>query len=258
MFPYKDENPTILTPYVTVALIVVTSLIWLLYQSAGMDPAYSRSICDLGLIPSRLLSGESLPISTRYGLQTVCPDSPNFAWYTVVTSAFLHGGWFHLIGNMWFLWVFGNNIEDSMGHGRFVVFYLVCGALAAGAQVVSQPTSPVPMVGASGAVSGIMGAYLILYPRVRVHMIVFLLFFVTRITVPAYLMLLYWIVIQVFGGLPTLAGANQTGGVAFMAHVGGFIAGVVLIRLFAKPDLLEGHRIKTSVEVHTRRPRGLF
>ena len=258
MFPYKDENPTILTPYVTVALIVLTSLIWLLYQGAGMEPALSRSICDLGAIPSRLLGGESQLVLTRQGPMAVCPESPNLAWYTILSSMFLHGGWFHLIGNMWFLWVFGNNIEDSMGHGRFVVFYLICGVLAALAHVLSQTSSPLPMVGASGAVSGIMGAYLILYPKVRVHMIVFLFFFVTRITVPAYMMLLYWIGIQTLGGLPTLAGAGQSGGVAYLAHIGGFVAGALLIRFFAKPDLLEKHRIKTAVEVHTRRPPGFF
>jgi membrane associated rhomboid family serine protease len=154
---------------------------------------------------------------------------------------FLHGGWFHLIGNMWFLWIFGNNVEDSMGRGRFVAFYLLCGVLAAAAQVVTQPSSRVPMVGASGAISGVMGAYLVLYPKVRVHLLVFLGFFVTTVAVPAYLMLLYWAFLQLVGGLPSI-GAEARGGVAFMAHLGGFVAGVALIKLFARAQLVEEHR----------------
>lgn len=258
MFPYKDENPTILTPYVTVGVIVITSLIWLVYQRAGVEPGLSQSVCDLGVIPSRLLGLGAQPVLTPQGLISVCPGAHNLAWYTVLTSVFLHGGWFHLIGNMWFLWVFGNNIEDAMGPGRFFGFYILCGVLAAMAQIVVQPSSPVPMVGASGAISGVMGAYLVLYPRVRVHMLVFLFFIITRVTVPAYMMLLYWVFLQAIGGLPTLAGAGQTGGVAFMAHLGGFVAGVLLIRLFAKPELLAAHKVKTTVEVHTLRPRRFF
>jgi membrane associated rhomboid family serine protease len=253
MFPYKDENPTILTPYVTLCIIGVTSLVWLVYQGAGVEPALSNSVCDLGAIPGRLFGIPAQPISTPRGLVNLCPDSPGAAWYTVVTSVFLHGGWFHLIGNMWFLWVFGNNIEDSMGHARFVGFYLLCGILAALAQILVQRDSPVPMVGASGAISGVMGAYLILYPRVRVHMLVFLFFFVTTITVPAYLMLLYWALLQALGGMPAIAGVAQGGGVAYLAHLGGFVVGAVLIKLFARPELLAAHRARTTVQVHTRR-----
>jgi membrane associated rhomboid family serine protease len=160
---------------------------------------------------------------------------------------FLHGGWFHLIGNMWFLWVFGNNIEDAMGHGRFVAFYLVCGLLAAAAQVAAGPSSPIPMVGASGAISGVMGAYLVLYPRVRVHTLVFLGFFITRWTLPAYMMLLYWALIQALGSLPSLAGVEVGGGVAFIAHLGGFVAGVALIKLFARPEYVARHRTRVVV-----------
>ena len=129
-----------------------------------------------------------------------------------------------------------------MGRGRFALFYILCGLLAAAAQVVTQPSSPVPMVGASGAISGVMGAYLVLYPKVRVHLLIFLGFFITTIAVPAYLMLLYWMFLQLLGGLPTLGGAGAQGGVAFMAHVGGFASGVALIKLFARPELVEAHR----------------
>ena len=149
---------------------------------------------------------------------------------------FLHGGWLHLIMNMWFLWVFGNNVEDSMGRVRFVVFYLATGLAAASTQALLNPESAIPMVGASGAISGVMGAYIILYPRVKVHMIVFLGIFITRIAVPAFLMLGYWFLLQVVGGLPTIA--RESGGVAFWAHTGGFVAGMLLIFLFRDPKLI--------------------
>jgi membrane associated rhomboid family serine protease len=160
-------------------------------------------------------------------------------WFAPLTSMFLHGGWFHLIGNMWFLWVFGNNVEDSMGHVRFLAFYLLCGVAAAATQTFMNPSSPIPMVGASGAISGVMGAYIVLYPRVRVHMLVFLGIFITRIVVPAYLMLGYWFVLQLLGG--GLA-SEEGGGVAFWAHAGGFLAGAILIHVFRDPELVEKHR----------------
>ncbi|MFQ6044998.1 MAG: rhomboid family intramembrane serine protease [Gemmatimonadales bacterium] len=242
MFPYKDDNPTILTPVVTVAVIVVTSLVWIVVQGAGTQPALARSVCELGVIPGELLGrvpeGTVVPVSPRLG----CELGLGGAWHTVLTSMFLHGGWFHLIGNMWFLWVFGNNVEDSMGHGRFVAFYLVAGVLAAAAQISVNPSSPVPMVGASGAISGVMGAYLVLYPRVRVHMLVWLGFLVTTIAVPAYLWLLYGVFRPALGAMTAAAGGG--GGVAVMAHLGGFVAGVVLIKPFAKPELVEAHRVR--------------
>ncbi len=256
MFPYKDENPTVLTPFVTVATIVLTSAIWLLFQAGGSEPRLTESVCQLGAIPVRLFGGSVQPIPTPRGLILPCPAAPSGAWYTLLTSVFLHGGWFHLIGNMWFLWVFGNNIEDSMGHLRFIGFYLLCGLLAGLSQMIVSTSSPVPLVGASGAISGIMGAYLVLYPKVRVHTIIFLGFFITRVTLPAYLMLLYWAFIQLLGSVPSLAGAGGGGGVAFMAHLGGFIVGAALIKLFANPDLLAAHR-RPVMTIHTRhRPWG--
>lgn len=240
MFPYKDENPTVLTPVVTVGIIIFTGAVWVLAQGAGTDPALARSVCELGVIPAELLGRvrDSMSVPLGPGLSCVVSSSP--AWHTVLTSIFLHGGWFHLIGNMWFLWVFGNNVEDSMGHGRFVVFYLLTGALAALAQVLTSPNSPIPMVGASGAISGVMGGYLVLYPLVRIHMLVFFGFFVTTVAVPAYLMLLYWAFIQFISSLFTL-GIEERGGVAFMAHLGGFVAGALLIKLFVKPELVARH-----------------
>ncbi len=149
---------------------------------------------------------------------------------------FMHGGWLHLIGNMWFLWIFGNNIEDSMGHGRFVAFYLLCGAAAAATQVLVDPQSRLPMVGASGAISGVLGAYILLYPRVRVHTLVTLGFFVTSVALPAYVILGYWFVLQLLLG--TVGALSRVeGGIAVWAHVGGFIAGLALIKLFVNPEL---------------------
>jgi membrane associated rhomboid family serine protease len=139
---------------------------------------------------------------------------------------------------MWFLWVFGNNVEDSMGHGRYLLFYLVCGLAAAATQALVNPASAIPMVGASGAISGVMGAYIVLYPRVRVHMLVFLGIFITRIVVPAYLMLGYWFLLQLVGG----GLSTEEGGVAFWAHAGGFLTGAVLIHLFRDPELVSEHR----------------
>lgn len=242
MIPYKDENPAELTPIVTVGIIVVNVLAWLLVQGAGgNDAALAASVCQLGLIPGELLRtvppGTAVPLGA--GLHCVLSAEPH--WSTVLTSMFMHGGWIHLLGNMWFLWIFGNNIEDSMGHARFVVFYLVCGVIAALTQMVVDPHSAVPMVGASGAISGVMGAYVLLFPRVRVHTLVWLGFFVTTLTLPAYLMLGYWFVYQLLLGTVGVL-AQVEGGTAFWAHVGGFLAGMALIRLFATQAYLERHR----------------
>ncbi len=149
---------------------------------------------------------------------------------------FMHGSWMHLLGNMWFLWLFGNNIEDSMGRIRFLVFYLVCGLAAAFAQILTSPSSAIPMVGASGAISGVMGAYLLLYPKVRVYTLVPLGFFITSMALPAWVMLGYWFVIQFISGLVSFGG--EMGGVAFWAHIGGFVAGIALIKLFARGDYI--------------------
>ena len=241
MFPYRDDNPTLAPPVVTILLIALNTAVWILVQGMGLDPALSRSVCQLGLIPGELLGhvaeGTRLPL----GSGATCILGVDHAWYTPLTSMFLHGGWAHLLGNMWFLWLFGNNVEDSMGRLRFLWFYLLSGLGAAAAQVLSQPSSIYPMVGASGAISGVMGAYIMLYPRVRVHMLIFLGFFVTTIVVPAYLMLGYWFLLQIIGGLPGLA--VERGGVAFWAHAGGFVFGALLIRLFQNDTLVAQHRV---------------
>jgi membrane associated rhomboid family serine protease len=240
MFPYRDDNPTLSTPLVTVVLIGLNAAAWLLLQGMGTEPYLSKSVCELGLIPGEFLGrtqpGLAIPLSPG----AVCVMDESREWYTPLTSMFLHGGWFHLIGNMWFLWLFGNNVEDSMGHGRYLGFYLLSGLAAAAAQTLVNPSSAIPMVGASGAISGVMGAYIVLYPRVRVHMLVVLGFFITRLAVPAYLMLGYWFLLQILGGLPSLG--DEQGGVAFWAHAGGFIAGAILILGFKDDDLVAKHR----------------
>jgi membrane associated rhomboid family serine protease len=236
MFPYKDDNPTLRTPVVTVALIAANVAAWVLLQGAGQDPVLQSSVCRLGLIPGHLFGAIPADATIALGPETSCRVGDFPAWATILTSMFMHGGWLHLIGNMWFLWVFGNNVEDSTGRVRFVLFYLLCGAVAAAAQSVANPGSAIPMVGASGAISGVMGAYIVLYPRVRVHMLIFLGIFITTITVPAYLMLGYWFFLQILGGLPMLA--RESGGVAFMAHAGGFVAGMILVLLFRNSRLV--------------------
>ena len=241
MFPYHDENETQRTPYVTYALIALNVVVWLVVQGAGSTLAVARSVCELGLIPGELTG--LLPAGTPFpmGDGLVCLTDPGRQVSHVFTSMFLHGGWLHLLGNMWFLWLFGNNIEDSMGRLRFVVFYLACGTAAALLQVFVNPGSAIPMVGASGAISGVMGAYLVLFPRVRVYALVPIGFIPLSIALPAWTMLLYWAFLQFAGGLFGMM-AEERGGVAFWAHLGGFVAGVVLIKLFVKSDDIRAHR----------------
>jgi membrane associated rhomboid family serine protease len=241
MFPYHDENQTQRTPVVTFVLIALNVLVWVLVQGAGATAPLARSVCELGLIPGELTA--SVPPGTRFpmGEGLVCLTDPGRQVQNVLTSMFLHGSWMHLLGNMWFLWLFGNNIEDAMTRFRFIVFYLLTGLGAALAQVIADPSSSVPMVGASGAISGVMGAYLVLFPRVRVFTLVPLGLYITSMELPAWAMLIYWVGLQVLGGVTSIVG-EQTGGVAFWAHLGGFLAGVVLIKLFEKPDRLADHR----------------
>lgn len=241
MFPYKDDNPTLRTPVITYALITANLAVWLLVQGAGASElTLVRSVCELGLIPGEFLG--RLPPGTVVpaGRGTACVIEATGAWWTPLTSMFLHGGWFHLIGNMWFLWLFGNNVEDSMGRLRYLVFYLLCGLAAALTQTFLSPNSAIPMVGASGAIGGVMGAYIVLYPRVQIHILVFLFVFITRIVVPAFWMLAYWFLLQLVGGWGSI-GADG-GGTAFWAHVGGFAAGALLIYAFRDPQLVAEHR----------------
>jgi membrane associated rhomboid family serine protease len=221
-------------------IIALNIFAWIALQGAGAALPLVKSICELGLIPGELTL--SLPAGTRFpmGDGLVCITDPGPQPLHLITSMFLHGSWMHLLGNMWFLWLFGNNVEDSMGRLRFVLFYLICGLAAALGQVLTSPNSAVPMVGASGAISGVMGGYLVLYPRVRVFTLVTLGFFFTSVALPAWVMLGYWFLIQFVSGLVSFGG--EKGGVAFWAHIGGFVAGLVLVKLLARSDYIAAHR----------------
>ena len=240
MIPYHDENQTLRTPIVTFLLIAASVFMWIVVQGAGTTLSLAESVCELGLIPGELTA--SVTPGTRFpmGEGLACIIDPGMQVSNVLTSMFLHGSWMHLIGNMWFLWLFGNNIEDSMTRPRFVAFYLLTGVAAALAQVLADPSSFIPMVGASGAISGVMGAYLVLFPRVRVFTLVPLGFFITTMALPAWVMLIYWAVLQIFGGLASTLQEAQ-GGTAFWAHIGGFIAGVVLVKVFERRDRVRAH-----------------
>lgn len=240
MIPLRDHNPTARSSIATFVIVGLNVAAWIFVQGAGVEPALSRSICHLGVIPGELLGaatvGTSVPLSP--GMACVVSAAPN--WWTPLTSMFMHGSWFHILGNMWFLYLFGDNVEDSMGPLRFIVFYLLCGLAAVATQVMANPASAVPMVGASGAIGGVMGAYALLYPRAPVEMLVVFGFYVDRVVVPAMVMLGYWFLLQLLGGIPSLAA--EGGGVAFWAHVGGFLAGIALVPVFRDRDRVASHR----------------
>jgi membrane associated rhomboid family serine protease len=241
MIPLSDENPTLHTPWMTWLLIGTTVAVWMIVQGAGSEMPLAISVCNFGLVPGELTHQARLGLEVPLGNGLACAvDQQPINRLTPLLSMFLHGGWGHLLGNMLFFWVFGNNIEDSMGPGRFLIFYLLCGLVAAGAHVLVEPASPVPTVGASGAISGVMGAYLVLYPRVRVNMLFIFIIFFKVIAIPAWVVLLWWFALQVLTGLPQLMPMRPevSGGVAVWAHVGGFVAGVILIKLFENRRLV--------------------
>ncbi len=256
MIPISDDNPTLRTPVVTYLLLGAIGFVWVFIQGAGLD-AYRllASVCNLGMVPGELTGRAPLGLAVPLGDGMACVvDQEPINVLTPLTSMFLHGGWGHLLGNCLFFWVFGNNVEDSMGRLRFVVFYLLCGLAAAAAHLLVDPSSPVPTVGASGAISGVMGAYLLLYPRVRVNMLFILFIFIRVIPVPAWAVLLWWFGVQLFSGLPQLnTVAEPSEGVAFWAHIGGFIAGMVLIKLFQNPRYT-GQRTSIRHRMHPDHP----
>lgn len=220
MIPLRDDNPTVLWPIITVTFIIANTAVFFYELSliAYGPQALDTFIYQMGMVPASLLQGH-IPGTGGY--------------VTVFTSMFLHGGWLHLIGNMLYFWIFGNNIEDSMDHIRFIIFYLVVGLVAAIAHLVFNPTSTVPTIGASGAVSGVLGAYLVLFPRARVQTLVPLGFFLQIVYLPAWVFLIFWIGLQILQQA-IVAVSPMAGGVAYAAHIGGFVAGVVLIPFFRK------------------------
>ncbi|MBI4874717.1 MAG: rhomboid family intramembrane serine protease [Acidobacteria bacterium] len=205
MIPLRDTQPSYSPPVVTIGLIVVNVLVFL-YQVSLDRFSLNHFIAEFGAIPDRL------------------------HYTSLVTSMFLHAGWLHLIGNMWFLWIYGDNVEDVLGHGRYLLFYLLAGVAAALAQVVMSQGSRVPLVGASGAIAGVMGAYVIKFPHSRILTLIPIFVFFTTVEVPAVFILLYWFVIQFFSGVGSVGYSHLSqGGVAWFAHVGGFVTGMVLI-----------------------------
>ena len=209
-FPYKDDNPRVLVPYVTYGILGLNILVFIGQILISIsDPDLGTAIVyTFGFVPAK------------------------FSIITIITSMFIHGGLAHIVGNMWFLWLFGDNVESVLGHLKYFLFYMVCGIGAAFGQFLISTSSEVPMVGASGAIAGVLGAYMIQFPKARVHVLVILIF-ITTIAVPAQIVLGLWFLMQLTGGLGTL-GMDTTGGVAWFAHVGGFISGVGFLRYFQK------------------------
>lgn len=240
MFPIRDENPALHTSVATFAIVALNVAVWIFVQKLGAHPHLMQSVWEYGVIPAELLGNVEAGTRVPAGHQAVAVLDGVPQLWTVFTSMFMHGGWLHIIGNMWFLLVFGDNVEDAMGPFRFTVFYIICGLAAVAAQILSGPESLLPMVGASGAIGGVMGAYLLLYPMAPVHLLVVLGFYVSRVVVPAFFMLGYWFLLQLVAG----AVDPGRGGVAFWAHVGGFIAGVALVRPFCNPKRLSGCRAR--------------
>lgn len=246
MIPISDENPTLRTPWATIALLGGIFGAWFLIQGAGFSAVdLAASVCNLGMVPGELSGKAPLGTAVPLGHGLACVvDAQPVNWATPVISLFLHGSWGHILGNALFFWVFGNNVEDVMGRGRFVAFYLVCGLAAGAAHVAVAPASPVPTVGASGAISGVMGAYLVLFPRVRVRMLFWFLLFFRIFEVPAWAVLIWWFATQLIGGLPDVISPTPalSGGVAFWAHIGGFAAGIALVKVFEDPALVSRRR----------------
>jgi membrane associated rhomboid family serine protease len=205
MFPIRDHNPSGRTPYVTIALIVINILVFLSYFLSLSEPQLNSFFFTWGLVPARILFGDG--------------------YETFLTSMFLHGGWLHLGGNMLFLWIYGDNLEEEFGHVGFLAFYLAAGLAAAGLQTLADVDSRIPMVGASGAIAGVMGGYLLLFPRAKVDVLFIFIIFFRIFAIPAWIVLGLWFGLQIFGGLNTPV---EAGGVAHWAHAGGFIAGLVL------------------------------
>ncbi len=222
MFPIRDHNRSGTYPFVTVALIAVNSLAFLYELSLG--PALEPFLFRYGLVPVLVSNFYRIP---EIGFLDVS--------MTFFTSMFLHGGWFHILGNMWYLWIFGDNVEDRLGHGRFLAFYLACGLVAGLVHYGLNPASQLPTIGASGAVAGVLGAYFLCFPRARVDILIFIFIFIQIITVPAAFVLFFWFILQLFNGALSLgAGMDVEGGVAWWAHVGGFLCGLILVRFLPR------------------------
>ncbi|MBI2860788.1 MAG: rhomboid family intramembrane serine protease [Chloroflexi bacterium] len=233
MFPLSDSDlVTHRRPVINLIIIGVTTAVFLFELLVGLDGRVVM-FYQFGVIPAKITQGLS-SVQTPFGFNIESPI-PNFA--TIFTSMFLHGDWLHFIVNMLFLWVFGDNIEDRFGHFKYLLFYLAAGIAATGLHIASNPASVLPTIGASGAIAGVLGAYVLFYPRSRIRTAVVLLFFVVFPRIRAYFLLGFWFVLQFFGGLGSLGPSAQTGGVAYWAHIGGFVTGILVaaVYMFAGP-----------------------
>ena len=219
MFPLKDDIPTEKPPIITIALIILNGLIFFYQISLGQEFEYF--IIKLGAIPYEITHQSELTPEAAFPVNM-----------TLLTAMFLHGGWFHIIGNMLYLWIFGNNIEDKLGHFKFIIFYLLSGIIASLVYILTNPNSTIPMVGASGAIAGVLGAYLLKFPKARVLTLIFIGWFIRIVKIPAFYVLGFWFIIQLINGLPAL-GQDVSGGVAWFAHIGGFLAGMGLFKVFS-------------------------
>ena len=254
MFPLRDDNPTLLTPVITIALIVINVVVWIYFQGGGLAPeALANSVCTFGAIPAEITGQTGSWEGVQLSEDAAPCDFGGITWFAMLTSMFLHGSWLHLLGNMWFLWLFGNNIEDSMGHLRFLVFYLLTGLAGSAAHVLSASDSLIPTVGASGAISGVMGAYLVLYPRIKIQTLFVLFIFIRIMPIPAWIVLAEYFAVQLLYGWGT---PRSGGGVAFLAHVGGFVAGVVTVKLFENSVLVEARKRHIQLSAYEIENRG--
>jgi membrane associated rhomboid family serine protease len=257
VFPIKDDIPTRRFPALTVAIIAICCAVYFLFEHGLWDlgATGNERVLEYGAIPYEIThpgkecaeAAGQLVCEGQPGVSGTAPEQAPW-WVTIFTSMFMHGSLLHLAGNMLFLWIFGNNIEDSMDEFRFVLFYLAGGVIAVAAQVLVDPNAAVPTVGASGAIAAVLGGYAVLYPRARVITVVFIIIFFTIIELPALLVLGFWILIQLFLGANDLGSqaVGGSGGVAYFAHIGGFVFGVIAIRLFAnrvQDDYERAHRL---------------
>lgn len=233
MFPLKDHNPTRRAPVVTIVLIAVNLAVFVYELLLGEK--LGSFVAAYGAVPYEITHFADL-VGSDYGPFDHAPGPPLIP-LTLVTSMFMHGSIMHIFGNMLYLWIFGNNVEDLLGRAKFLFFYLACGIVAGLSHVLVNPASTVPTVGASGAVAGVLGGYLVAYPRARVLTAVFILFFIRLVEVPAAILLVFWFVMQSFQGFLSLGARELSGGVAWFAHIGGFVAGVVGIRVLARGGL---------------------
>ena len=232
-----DNNERGTVPFVVYIVIFINVVVFLLFQQATSTEAGAEFTYAYSVVPYEITNNTDLKVPVRVPGGPLIPQfpGPSPIWLTILTSMFMHGGWMHIIGNMLYLWIFGDNIEDNFGHVKFLIFYLVCGVAASFAHIIVDPQSVVPSLGASGAIAGVLGAYLIMFPRNRVRTLLPLGFLWTTIELPAVVVLGFWIVIQIFSQYTSSITPGQGGGVAYMAHIGGFAAGVALCFMFRRP-----------------------